>query len=107
MCAMCLRGATHGAHDILGDIFAQKTLNLGRPAPNQTSIMATKGDFQVAEISLADFGRKDIELSEYETPGLMACRTKYAADTFKGARIAGSLHMTVQTAVLIETMKAP
>jgi len=79
---------------------------MGPPAPNQTSIMATKGDFQVAEISLADFGRKDIELSEYEMPGLMACRTKYAADTFKGARIAGSLHMTVQTAVLIETMKA-
>jgi len=68
--------------------------------------MATKGDFQVAEISLADFGRKDITLSEHEMPGLMACREKYAADTFKGARIAGSLHMTVQTAVLIETLKA-
>ena len=60
----------------------------------------------MAEISLADFGRKDITLSEHEMPGLMACRSKYSADTFKGARIAGSLHMTVQTAVLIETLKA-
>jgi len=68
--------------------------------------MATTGDYQVADISLADFGRKDINLSEVEMPGLMACRTKYAADTFKGARIAGSLHMTIQTAVLIETLGA-
>jgi len=64
------------------------------------------GDYKVADISLADFGRKDITLSEHEMPGLMACRDKYKADTFKGARIAGSLHMTVQTAVLIETLKA-
>jgi len=68
--------------------------------------MAEATDYQVAEISLADFGRKDITLSEHEMPGLMACRTKYSKDTFKGARIAGSLHMTVQTAVLIETLGA-
>jgi len=66
----------------------------------------SNGDYQVFDISLADFGRKDINLSEVEMPGLMACREKYAADTFKGARIAGSLHMTIQTAVLIETLKA-
>jgi len=64
------------------------------------------GDYNVADISLADFGRKDIELAEVEMPGLVACRTKYAADTFAGARVAGSLHMTIQTAVLIETMSA-
>jgi len=68
--------------------------------------MAETNDYQVAEISLADFGRKDITLSEHEMPGLMACREKYSKDTFKGARIAGSLHMTVQTAVLIETLAA-
>mmetsp|Transcript_13027 Transcript_13027/g.29123 ORF Transcript_13027/g.29123 Transcript_13027/m.29123 type:complete len:479 (-) Transcript_13027:118-1554(-) len=64
------------------------------------------GDFRVADISLADFGRKEIELAEYEMPGLMACRKEYGTDCFKGARISGSLHMTIQTAVLIETLKA-
>jgi len=64
------------------------------------------GDYKVADISLADYGRKDIELSEVEMPGLMACRTEYgAAAPFKDARISGSLHMTIQTAVLIETLK--
>jgi adenosylhomocysteinase len=64
------------------------------------------GDYKVADISLADYGRKDIELAEVEMPGLMACRTEYgAASPFKGARISGSLHMTIQTAVLIETLK--
>ena len=53
--------------------------------------MSNNGDYQVFDISLADFGRKDINLSEVEMPGLMACRKKYAADTFKGARIAGSV----------------
>ena len=56
-------------------------------------------------MSLADWGRKDLTLSEYEMPGLMACREKYAG-RLEGARISGSLHMTVQTAVLIETLKA-
>jgi len=65
------------------------------------------GDYKVADISLADYGRKEIEIAEIEMPGLMACRTEYgAAQPLKNARISGSLHMTVQTAVLIETLKA-
>ncbi|KZZ90538.1 adenosylhomocysteinase [Moelleriella libera RCEF 2490] len=63
--------------------------------------------FKVADLSLAAFGRKEIELAENEMPGLMATREKYAADQpLKGARIAGCLHMTIQTAVLIETLTA-
>ena len=61
---------------------------------------------KVADISLADFGRREIELAEVEMPGLMACRAQYGKDKpLKGAKISGSLHMTVQTAVLIETLK--
>ncbi|MFE5952652.1 adenosylhomocysteinase [Streptomyces massasporeus] len=64
-------------------------------------------DFKVADLSLADFGRKEITLAEHEMPGLMAIRKEYAeAQPLKGARITGSLHMTVQTAVLIETLVA-
>ena len=63
------------------------------------------GDFQVADISLADFGRKEIDIAEHEMPGLMSCRKEYGTEMFKGARISGSLHMTIQTAVLIETLK--
>ncbi|KAL4935636.1 hypothetical protein BDV06DRAFT_206618 [Aspergillus oleicola] len=63
--------------------------------------------FKVADISLAAFGRREIELAEIEMPGLMAIREKYGADQpLKGARIAGCLHMTIQTAVLIETLVA-
>ncbi|TPX11525.1 uncharacterized protein E0L32_007736 [Thyridium curvatum] len=63
--------------------------------------------FKVADLSLAAFGRKEIELAENEMPGLMATRAKYAEDQpLKGARIAGCLHMTIQTAVLIETLTA-
>ncbi|KAF2152925.1 adenosylhomocysteinase [Myriangium duriaei CBS 260.36] len=63
--------------------------------------------FKVADISLAAFGRREIELAEREMPGLMATREKYASEQpLKGARIAGCLHMTIQTAVLIETLKA-
>jgi adenosylhomocysteinase len=62
-------------------------------------------DFKVADLSLADFGRKEIRLAEHEMPGLMALRREYAdVQPLKGARISGSLHMTVQTAVLIETL---
>ena len=64
-------------------------------------------DFKVAELSLSHFGRKEIRLAENEMPGLMALRAEYAdAQPLKGARIAGSLHMTIQTAVLIETLTA-
>ena len=62
-------------------------------------------DFKVADLSLADFGRKEIELAEHEMPGLMALRQEYAGkQPLSGARITGSLHMTIQTAVLIETL---
>ena len=64
-------------------------------------------DFIVKDLSLAEFGRKEIEIAETEMPGLMATRAEYgAAQPLKGARIAGSLHMTIQTAVLIETLQA-
>ncbi|MEO9222268.1 MAG: adenosylhomocysteinase [Mycobacteriaceae bacterium] len=64
-------------------------------------------DFKVADLSLAAFGRKEIELAQHEMPGLMALREEYArAQPFAGKRIAGSLHMTIQTAVLIETLTA-
>ncbi|HEU5302238.1 MAG TPA: adenosylhomocysteinase [Acidimicrobiia bacterium] len=64
-------------------------------------------DFKVADLSLADFGRKEIELAEHEMPGLIAMRERHgAAQPLAGARIMGSLHMTVQTAVLIETLTA-
>src|SRR3954467_1253650 len=64
-------------------------------------------DFKVADLSLAEFGRKEIRLAEHEMPGLMALRAEYGeSKPLSGARIAGSLHMTVQTAVLIETLVA-
>src|SRR5690349_3345921 len=67
----------------------------------------TPMDFNVADLSLAEFGRKEIELAEHEMPGLMAMRERYgASQPLKGARVAGSLHMTIQTAVLIETLVA-
>jgi adenosylhomocysteinase len=65
------------------------------------------GDFKVADLTLAAFGRKEIQLAEHEMPGLMAVRREYAGSRpLAGARIAGSLHMTIQTAVLIETLVA-
>ncbi|NDV02643.1 adenosylhomocysteinase [Pseudoroseicyclus tamaricis] len=64
-------------------------------------------DFIIRDISLADYGRKELDIAETEMPGLMATRAEYGeAQPLKGARIAGSLHMTIQTAVLIETLKA-
>ena len=67
----------------------------------------TDTDFKVADLSLAEFGRKEITLAEHEMPGLMAIRREYAdAQPLRGARITGSLHMTIQTAVLIETLTA-
>src|SRR3954467_1188365 len=64
-------------------------------------------DFKVKDLTLADYGRTEISLAEHEMPGLMAMRERYGADKpLAGARIAGSLHMTIQTAVLIETLVA-
>ncbi|OLP54043.1 adenosylhomocysteinase [Rhizobium rhizosphaerae] len=69
--------------------------------------MSTTHDYLVADIGLADFGRKEIAIAETEMPGLMACREEFGATKpLKGARISGSLHMTIQTAVLIETLVA-
>ncbi|MCD9032691.1 adenosylhomocysteinase [Luteimonas sp. Y-2-2-4F] len=67
---------------------------------------STDGDYKVADISLADWGRKEIDIAEHEMPGLMSIRRKYAPEApLKGVRVTGSLHMTIQTAVLIETLK--
>src|SRR6202035_2678358 len=64
-------------------------------------------DYKVADITLADWGRKEIAIAETEMPGLMAIREEFApTQPLRGARIAGSLHMTIQTAVLIETLQA-
>jgi len=70
------------------------------------TLAADTRDYVIADIGLADFGRKEIAIAETEMPGLMALRAEYgAAQPLKGARITGSLHMTIQTAVLIETLK--
>ncbi len=69
--------------------------------------MARAKEYIVQDIALADWGRKEIDIAETEMPGLMACREEFSdAKPLKGARISGSLHMTIQTAVLIETLKA-
>ena len=71
------------------------------------TLAADTRDYVIADIGLADFGRKEIAIAETEMPGLMALRAEYgAAQPLRGARITGSLHMTIQTAVLIETLKA-
>ena len=70
-----------------------------------TTLEITAADFKVADMSLADWGRKEINIAEHEMPGLMAIRNKYAAQKpLAGVRVTGSLHMTIQTAVLIETL---
>jgi len=75
------------------------------PKPSRTK--SAKADFKVADLSLADWGRKELQVAEHEMPGLMALRAKYAkTKPLKGVRITGSLHMTIQTAVLIETLAA-
>jgi adenosylhomocysteinase len=70
-----------------------------------TTLNQTATDFKVADLALADWGRKEISIAEFEMPGLMAIRRKYAKDRpLDGVRVTGSLHMTIQTAVLIETL---
>src|SRR3984893_14406280 len=74
---------------------------------NAVAKPSVKDDFKLADLSLADWGRKEIDIAETEMPGLMAVREEYGAKKpLKGARIAGCLHMTIQTAVLIETLIA-
>src|SRR6185437_14198360 len=73
----------------------------------ESSVTTNGGDFRIADLTLAEWGRKEILIAETEMPGLMAIREEYALQQpLKGARIAGSLHMTIQTAVLIETLQA-
>jgi adenosylhomocysteinase len=82
----------------------QPRANAATPGQPQT---VAEGDFKVADLSLAAFGRKEIQLAEHEMPGLMALRAEYAqSQPLRGARVTGSLHMTIQTAVLIETLVA-
>ncbi len=70
------------------------------------AVVKIKPDYKVADLSLADWGRKELDIAEHEMPGLMSIRKKYAAaKPLKGVRVTGSLHMTIQTAVLIETLK--
>ena len=77
------------------------------PTASATSTTASFTDFAVADLSLAEWGRKEIRIAETEMPGLMAIREEFAASQpLKGARITGSLHMTIQTAVLIQTLEA-
>ena len=77
------------------------------PASTGRPLTVADGDFKVADLSLAAFGRKEIQLAEHEMPGLMSIRREFAASQpLRGARITGSLHMTIQTAVLIETLVA-
>src|SRR5689334_18698320 len=74
---------------------------------NAVTDQAHFADFHVADLKLADWGRKEIAIAETEMPGLMAIRDEFAPEQpLRGARIAGSLHMTIQTAVLIETLQA-
>src|SRR6516165_9950755 len=81
---------------------SQRRVHMSTP---ETTSLHPDGDFKVADLGLASFGRHEITLAEHEMPGLMALRAEHA-DTrpLRGARITGSLHMTVQTAVLIETL---
>ena len=74
---------------------------------NAASETKNFADFKVADLALADWGRKEIAIAQTEMPGLMAIREEFAPEQpLRGARIAGSLHMTIQTAVLIETLQA-
>src|SRR4051812_1504864 len=76
-------------------------------SPEDAPMPLSPDDFKVADLSLAGFGRKEIQLAEHEMPGLMSTRAEFAdSQPLKGARIMGSLHMTIQTAVLIETLVA-
>jgi adenosylhomocysteinase len=77
------------------------------PTTSRTTAPTARPAYKVADLSLAEFGRKEIRLAEQEMPGLMALRAEYhGTQPLAGAKIMGSLHMTVQTAVLIETLTA-
>src|SRR6266705_3540735 len=81
------------------------TATIIKTAEKQTTNSQTAAEFKVADMSLAEWGRKEISIAEQEMPGLMSIRRKYAVGKpLLGVRITGSLHMTIQTAVLIETL---
>src|SRR5881227_333523 len=83
------------------------TASATKAPPAERKMPRGTHDYEVAYLSKAEWGRKEIAIAEHEMPGLMAIRKKYAAaQPLKGARIAGSLHMTIQTAVLVETLQA-
>jgi adenosylhomocysteinase len=97
---------SHDTDDQYEGEHVTSTQNLNR-APLTADSLGSVSDFKVADLSLAEFGRKEITLAEHEMPGLMSLRAEFGkAQPFKGKRIVGSLHMTVQTAVLIETLTA-
>jgi adenosylhomocysteinase len=82
-------------------------MSIATPSSASSTPVSTRTDYKVADLSLADFGRKEIKLAEHEMPGLMALRAEFGpSQPLAGARISGSLHMTIQTAVLIETLVA-
>ena len=84
-----------------------RTMTAPRPSTKPAKNGTGKLEFKVADINLAEWGRKEIMLAEQEMPGLMAVREEYAKQQpLKGLKIVGSLHMTIQTAVLIETLTA-
>ncbi|MDP6290649.1 MAG: adenosylhomocysteinase [Arenicellales bacterium] len=90
----------------MSTLVQRRSVNMEKPMNAVVQAQANQ-DFLVADLSLADFGRKEIAIAETEMPGLMALRDKYGPNQpLEGARIAGSLHMTIQTAVLIETLRA-
>src|SRR5262245_62202523 len=90
------------------DLMAAKSSTAAKPASAKAADhKISAADYRVADIGLAEWGRKEIAIAETEMPGLMALRAEYGKQKpLKGARVAGSLHMTIQTAVLIETLKA-
>jgi adenosylhomocysteinase len=103
--SVCLNGA-HPTRTGKGEFaFCSSPLPVNRS--RNLNLMTTTTDYVIADMGLADWGRKEIRIAETEMPGLMAIREEYAkAQPLKGARITGSLHMTIQTAVLIETLTA-
>src|SRR5688500_19303013 len=88
-------------------VAAPRKPNKSRIASSKTTTPAQKLEFKVADLSQAEWGRKEIMLAEQEMPGLMALRTEYGSrQPLKGLRIMGSLHMTIQTDEMIETLSA-
>ena len=104
----CCDDIGHPVHTPSPAILGRRRLHWrGRPDRAANVYWMRALQYKVKDISQADFGRLEIDLAEAEMPGLMACRSEFgASQPFKGAKIAGSLHMTVQTAVLIESLTA-